>query len=148
MSDPGNTNYSNQTSIFEDVKEFHTEFKIPAVKPPFQLNYKALSFRIKFLWEEMEELETAIDEQNICDQIDALIDLIYVAAGTLDLMGVDGQRHFSLVHRANMKKVRAQKAGDSKRMSSFDVIKPKGWLAPDHSVLWKSYTRKPNDTNI
>jgi len=135
MIDPANVNLRNQKSVFEDVHEFHEKYKIPSIKPPLKLNHKTLCFRLKFLWEEMEELETAVDEQNVADQIDALIDLMYVAAGTLDLMGVDGQRHWNLVHRANMKKIRAKSADESKRGSSFDVVKPEGWEAPDHSIL-------------
>jgi hypothetical protein len=30
-----------------------------------------------------------------------------------------------------MKKVRAQAAEDSKRMSKFDVVKPEGWTPPN-----------------
>ena len=34
------------------------------------------------------------------------------------------------VQRANMSKVRAQKAADSKRGSQWDVVKPAGWVGP------------------
>jgi len=51
------------------------------------------------------------------------------------LCGLDFVEAWDRVHRANMSKVRAEKAGDSKRGSKFDVVKPSGWTAPDLTDL-------------
>jgi len=51
------------------------------------------------------------------------------------LCGLDFVEAWERVHRANMSKVRAEKTGDSKRGSTFDVVKPSGWTAPDLTDL-------------
>lgn len=47
------------------------------------------------------------------------------------------------VQRANMSKERALRAEDSKRGSTWDVIKPKGWTAPDPQAVIEAYTGRP-----
>lgn len=42
---------------------------------------------------------------------------------------------FNRVHNANMKKVRARSDAEGKRNSTWDVVKPEGWTAPDLSDL-------------
>lgn len=49
--------------------------------------------------------------------------------------GLDFNEAWSRVQRANMAKVRTARPEDSKRGSGFDVVKPPGWTAPDHSDL-------------
>lgn len=39
------------------------------------------------------------------------------------------------VQRANMSKERAQKASDSKRGSTWDVVKPQGWVGPQTEAI-------------
>lgn len=39
------------------------------------------------------------------------------------------------VQRANMSKVRAEKASDSKRGSTWDVVKPAGWVPPQTDAI-------------
>jgi predicted HAD superfamily Cof-like phosphohydrolase len=81
------------------------------------------------------------DDQGIAkrleSQLDALVDEVYVVLGTAYLQF--GARIFNeawrRVHHANMQKERAQKSGDSKRDSTFDVIKPMGWTPPNHIDL-------------
>lgn len=70
-------------------------------------------------------------------QFDSLIDLTYVALGTAFHHGVDFDEGWRRVHEANMKKVLAKSADDSKRGYKFDVVKPKGWTPPDLSDLVK-----------
>lgn len=86
--------------------------------------------------------------ESLADALDALIDLEYVLLGTAIMMGfyapppvatskrgtIWGEA-WQRVHEANMKKVRAVVATDSKRGSTFDVIKPKGWTAPTFGDL-------------
>jgi predicted HAD superfamily Cof-like phosphohydrolase len=54
---------------------------------------------------------------------------------TAALMNVPWNNCWRHVQAANMRKVRAQPDGsDSKRGSGFDVVKPKGWCAPDEMI--------------
>ena len=71
--------------------------------------------------------------------LDSLVDLAYVLVGTVLLHGF-GNKHelgktiigeaWQRVHNANMRKVRAASAEESKRKSGFDVVKPEGWQPP------------------
>jgi hypothetical protein len=76
----------------------------------------------------------AIDDGNRVKAFDALLDLAYVVYGTALFMGVTpAQWHAGMhaVHTANMAKVRVASADNSKRGSTFDVVKPPGWQGPE-----------------
>jgi hypothetical protein len=89
-----------------------------------------LDFRIKFLYEELKELRDA-DTPN--DAIDALIDLVVVAIGTLDAFDVNAYQAWDKVHEANMNKQVGVKESRPNPLGLPDLIKPEGWTAPDHS---------------
>jgi predicted HAD superfamily Cof-like phosphohydrolase len=130
-----------------DIAEFHQRFGLYYYGPPRALEPELQDFRSKFLDEELAEYKTAVlilndsrkpeDERKAAaaKALDALIDLIYVAEGTIHLHGFNGDEAWRRVQAANMRKVRAERAVDSKRGSAFDVVKPPGWIAPDHSDL-------------
>ena len=71
------------------------------------------------------------EEVNFHDQLDALVDQLYIIYGTAYLQGFDIDAAFQKVHEANMKKIRTEREEDSKRGSKFDVVKPEGWTPPD-----------------
>ncbi len=119
--------------LLEDIAEFHTKFGLPPVSnTPSLLEIPDMAYRIQFLFEEMQELVDAFEEEDLEKQFDALIDLVYVAIGTAYLMGLPFGEGWSRVHEANMKKVRADSAEDkrSKRGHKWDVVKPEGWESP------------------
>ena len=117
-------------SNFDDVGWFHKKFDLPVSQDaPRDVPKDLLQFRIKFMQEELDEFATAT---TAADQFDALLDLVYVAMGTAHIMGFPWEAGWSRVQQANMAKVRASAdASDSKRGSSWDVVKPEGWRAPD-----------------
>lgn len=104
-----------------------------------------------------------LSASDLHEALDALVDLQYVLLGTAYLMGFfkevrlveeviedpDSLPHpmerfttifeeaWARVQKANMSKVRAKSAGESKRNSSFDVVKPKGWKPPNFTDLLK-----------
>lgn len=139
------------TSNFSDVGDFHEKFGLHNVTHhdygPQDVTDELLEFRVKFMIEELMEFIEGLgaDYSPITDEMrfdrgprdhaqmfDALLDLVYVAMGTAHLLGYPWQLGWDRVQNANMKKVRAQKDGsDSKRGSSFDVVKPPGWTPPD-----------------
>lgn len=124
--------------MFEQVEEFHKKIlDLPTHSGGLPMS--RVKFRIEHLQEELDEIKLAakcIDEDgNIHllareDFVDGLIDLIYVAIGTLLEGGVKPNQAFDAVHLANMAKVR----GVTKRGSGYDAKKPDGWVAPDHSM--------------
>lgn len=121
------------TDMWKDIVDFHDKFGFVIPGAPTLLPEDLRLFRVMFLKEELDEFMLACDNGHIIDAADALIDLVYVALGTLRLMGVPGNLCWDEVQRANMSKVRATHASQSKRGSMFDVIKPEGWVPPDHS---------------
>lgn len=130
-------------SNFDDVGGFHEKFGLDSVTyagiGPRHMSAELLDFRIKFMHEELKEFEDAIAEGDDAKAFDALLDLTYVVMGTAHLRGYPWQRGWELVQEANMLKVRAKNAEESKRGSAYDVVKPPGWLAPNIERLLDQY---------
>jgi len=98
-----------------------------------------IEFRIKFLSEELDEFRDAALVRDHAKMADALVDLNYVSHGTAHLLGYPWHLIFGEVQRANMAKQRARCAEDSTRGSTFDVIKPPGWTAPDVAGILRTF---------
>lgn len=117
------------------VKEFHDKFGLPDGSENVLLDNKELQqFRLAFLREEIDELETALAERDLVGIFDALLDLVYVAYGTALCAGINPEQFdagMDAVHAANMAKCRAESADQSKRGTTFDVVKPDGWQGPE-----------------
>jgi hypothetical protein len=88
-----------------------------------------LKFRLNFLQEELNEAKNAESAEDI---VDAMIDLCVVAIGTLDLYNVCCQEAWDKVHIANMAKERGIKPERPNPLGLPDLIKPEGWVAPNH----------------
>lgn len=116
------------TKLEQDVIEFHKKFKIQ--KQPN--NPKMLHARILHLHEEVVEYANACSKKDKSKQLDALVDLIYVALGTvyLTLSNRNFREAWVRVHKANLNKIRKKT-----NRSEWDVVKPKGWKEPDLSDL-------------
>lgn len=125
-------------SEFDDVGTFHARFGLPTDPGPRDLPMEVIRFRSKFMQEELDEFNLAAIDGNHAGMFDALIDLVYVACGTAHFLGYPWQEGWDLVQAANMAKVRAASAEQSKRGSAFDVVKPEGWQAPDIEGLLES----------
>lgn len=152
----------SRESFFDDVGAFHAKFGLPtpATVPPQTLTFDLLKFRLNFMIEELREFAEAYHLENLAANLrvlqaglqlqsdpggavdlakagDALIDLTYVALGTLHFMGLPGNAMWDEVQRANMAKERATGADDprSKRAHAADVVKPVGWAGPNHEML-------------
>lgn len=124
------------TTMAEGVERFHREVQdlpthgltIHGQLYPGSLPPHRKEFRGKFLQEELNEYFTA---EKASDEIDALVDLVYVAIGALLEMGVHPLKAFDPVQEANMAKLR----GETKRGESYDAIKPPGWKPPNHEAV-------------
>lgn len=127
--------------MMQDIEEFHKKFELVYEGAPRFLPDDLAKFRLMFMSEELDEYFDASgvgNEPNLEKQLDALVDLVYVALGTAYLHGFGNGKFneaWRRVHAANMTKVRALRAEDSTRGSTYDVVKPAGWQAPDHSDL-------------
>ena len=91
-----------------------------------------LTFRLKFLQEELDETKSALINGDSEEIVDGLIDLCVVAIGTLDAYGVDPYKAWDEVLDANMAKEVGVKEGRPNPLGLPDLIKPEGWTAPSH----------------
>lgn len=122
---------SEHNQMVFDLRAFHAKFGHSRPSKPSFLTPELADFRIKFLQEELDEYKDAVANGDMAKQFDALIDLVYIAIGTADLQGFPWEEGWAEVQQANMAKQRATSSHQSKRGSSFDVIKPDGWVGPD-----------------
>ncbi len=127
--------------MFDMVCEFNG--KIVGLEPPEQpglLDPLRMDFRLNHMREELVEALDSAAEGDLSGVVDGLLDLIYVALGTLMEMGVAPGAAFEEVHAANMTRVRGEQ---SRRPGSrgHDAVKPPGWKPPD----LKPYLRLTRD---
>lgn len=124
-------------NLVRDVLAFHQKFELEYSGPPRDLPPELSQFRTEFMVEELVEYKEAVSEGDRAKQLDALVDLVYVALGTAHLQGFDFNEAFRRVHTANLLKVRVERSDQSRRGSVYDVVKPEGWQPPDLSDLVK-----------
>jgi predicted HAD superfamily Cof-like phosphohydrolase len=118
-------------TFISDIDDFHKKFGFEPRKIGKKPDVSLLQFRLKFLCEELLEMQVDAQKNDLEGVLDALVDLVYVAIGTAWLLNLDFDKAWSMVHQANMKKVRADKENQGKRGSILDVVKPEGWKKPD-----------------
>jgi len=92
-------------SNFNDVKIFMETFgQIIKTKPNFP-DEKTMQLRFELIKEELNELEEAMKTKNLKEVADALTDILYVTYGAGYAYGVDLDKCFKEVQRANMSKL-------------------------------------------
>lgn len=91
-----------------------------------------LKLRLRMLNEEHNETMNAYLTSDPEEFVDGLIDLIVIAAGTLDLFGVDVEMAWDEVMDANLGKAVGVKPGRPNPLGLPDLVKPSGWKPPSH----------------
>ena len=90
---------------FTDVKVFMETFgQMVRTKPQFP-DEKTMKLRYDLIKEELNELEYAMKTKNLKEIADALTDILYVTYGAGFAYGVDLDKCFKEVQRANMSKL-------------------------------------------
>ena len=122
----------------EDMNRMHKKYGVhEAIEKLDRKELRAyLSFRVRFLQEELDELKEATKPMVPIDAeetVDALIDLCVVAIGTLDAFGVNAYEAWNQVLAANLNKEVGVKESRPNPYGLPDLIKPEGWTPPDHS---------------
>lgn len=157
----GTTEYGGAPAadMLADIAAFHKKFDIAYSGRPRLIPGNLYEFRTRFQTEEHREMDEAWaradfelslgnDEAEFIHalekQLDAFIDQAYVLFGTVHLAGMTDAfvKGWERVHAANMKKVRAERAEDSVRNSTFDVIKPAGWEPPKLTDLVEDHAHQ------
>lgn len=96
----------DEPSALTSVAAFHDIFNLPVLSTPTIPNEKRCDLRVALLQEELDELKTAIIENDIVAVADALSDIQYVLSGAVLEFGL-GTKFKSLfdeVQRSNMSK--------------------------------------------
>ena len=97
-------------SNFEDVKKFMETFgQLIRTKPQFP-DDKTMQLRFDLIQEELNELKEAMQTKNLKEIADALTDILYVTYGAGYAYGINLDKCFKEVQRANMSKL----GGDGK----------------------------------
>ena len=92
-------------SNFEDVKKFMETFgQIVRTKPQLP-DKETMQLRYDLIEEELNELEHAMKTKNLKEVADALTDILYVTYGAGYAYGIDLDKCFKEVQRANMSKL-------------------------------------------
>ena len=92
-------------SNFKDVKIFMETFgQIVRTKPKFP-DDKTMQLRFELIQEELNELKEAMKTKNLKEVADALTDILYVTYGAGYAYGIDLDKCFKEVQRANMSKL-------------------------------------------
>ncbi len=92
-------------SNFEDVKKFMETFgQIVRTEPQFP-DDKTMQLRFDLIQEELNELEEAMKTKNLKEIADALTDILYVTYGAGYAYGINLDKCFKEVQRANMSKL-------------------------------------------
>jgi len=121
--------------MFREVNNMHKFFGVTKAvsKMDKEQLAKLLEFRLSMLTEEYLETIDAHKAQDAEEVVDGLVDILVVAVGTLDLMGVDVRRAWNTVMNCNITKEPGVKPSRPNPLGLPDLIKPPGWVGPDHS---------------
>ncbi len=130
----------------KDIQDMQYKFKTKLWMFNNQNNQEALDkyleFRLQFLNEELRETEAAFTNRDAEEIVDGLIDLCVVAIGTLDAFGVDANKAWNEVLKANLSKEVGIKPERPNPLGLPDLVKPEGWQAPNHE---DNHGKFPND---
>ena len=124
---------------FHDMKVMHQKY---GVNKWFQAEQqsdvewrrfnKYMAFRLGMMQEELDETKQAFEQKDAPEMVDGIIDLCVFAIGTLEVFGVDANKAWDEVYRANMAKEVGIKEGRPNPLGLPDLVKPKGWEGPVH----------------
>lgn len=117
--------------MIQDVADFHRRILgQPQAESPSLLSHQFVIERFRFMQEELDEYLEAGFKGDIVGAADGLADIVYVALGTMHIMGLPTAEIWNAVQKANMTKER----GMTKRGNAFDAFKPPGWVGPEQEI--------------
>jgi predicted HAD superfamily Cof-like phosphohydrolase len=85
---------------------------------------------LNLIEEEHQELKDAIADNNVVEQLDALIDILVVTIGAIHSAGFDGEGAWKEVMKTNFAKI-DRETGKVRKREDGKVLKPLGWVAPN-----------------
>jgi len=85
---------------------------------------------LNLIEEEHQELKEAVENNNVVEQLDALIDILVVTIGAIHSAGFDGEGAWKEVMKTNFAKI-DRETGKVRKREDGKVLKPLGWVAPN-----------------
>ena len=118
---------SNFNIVGTFMKTFGQEVK---TKPSFSSD-KINKLRIDLIIEELDELQEAMENNDLLEVADALTDILYVTYGAGHAFGIDLDKCFDEVQNSNMSKL--SENGEPIYNESGKVMKGPNYFKPDLS---------------
>lgn len=127
------------TNWFKDMQDMHKKYGVNKwMQAELQSDVdwrkinKFMQFRIGMMQEELDETKNAFEKKDAEEIVDGIIDLCVFAIGTLEVFGVDANKAWDQVYKANMSKEVGIKEGRPNPLGLPDLVKPEGWEGPTH----------------
>ena len=127
------------TNWFKDMQDMHKKYGVNKwMQAELQSDgdwrkiNKFMQFRIGMMQEELDETKNAFEKKDAEEIVDGIIDLCVFAIGTLEVFGVDANKAWDQVYKANMSKEVGIKEGRPNPLGLPDLVKPEGWEGPTH----------------
>ena len=114
---------------FLKVKKFMKTFGQEVLESPKFPNKKIIQLRINLIKEELNELEEAVENDDLLEVADALTDILYVTYGAGHAFGINLDGCFEEVQRSNMSKL--DKDGKPIYNDHGKVLKGPNYFEPD-----------------
>ena len=116
-------------SNFDDVKIFMKKFGQKIITKPKFPDEKTMKLRFDLIQEELDELQNAMKTKDLKEVADALTDILYVTYGAGCAYGINLDKCFKEVQRANMSKL--DKDGKPIYNEQGKVMKGSNYVAPN-----------------
>ena len=127
------------TNWFKDMQDMHKKYGVnkwmqaeQQSDVPVRRLKEYMEFRLGMMQEELDETKEAFELKDAPGMVDGIIDLCVFAIGTLEVFGVDANKAWDEVYKANMSKEVGIKEGRPNPLGLPDLVKPEGWTGPNH----------------
>ena len=125
------------TNWFKDMQDMHKKYGVDKwmekeKESDWSRLNKFMQFRLAMMQEELDETKAAFNDRDAAEMVDGIIDLCVFAIGTLEVFGVDANKAWNEVYRANMAKEVGIKEGRPNPLGLPDLKKPDDWQGPVH----------------
>lgn len=129
--------------MLRGVKKWHDAFNVPIRATLDSQTPIDLILRARLLTEEVNEFKVAVDAGDLTGQVDACLDIIFVALGTLDTIGIGClcmDELWAELLRSNFSKL----GEDGKPIKRKDgkILKGPNYTPPDFAKILAKYRKQ------
>lgn len=137
---------SSMPTVFDDTDAFQRFYGLKPEEdaPAAFIDDDKMQMKISHIQEEFDELKRAYAAGDLAEAADAIIDLIYVASGLMNLLNLPANALWRDVQNSNMIGKERVKSLDeaTKRGTTFDVRKTKDWIGPRGKEIIDEYNKR------